>query len=267
MEGRLPKSNDEIIIGEGSIHVGDEIEKTLEGKLKKYKVVGIVNQAKPIENGNLEMSEFLREGIIAVTYLDESMLSYDAIVNVRILTKDISKICKTTNTLAEILNIYEMENIDKLGSYTENRVETSSDMSFIDSFQKMFEDDKTEVIDNISEQSKNEKIIYNEKILKYAGVTEIDATFKDILLIIGTSFILIITLSGITVIYTTFKITYTERIKEFGMLSSVGMSKKQRKSIILKEATMIRNNRNCNWISFWNYFFIYFTRNSANVNK
>jgi len=45
--------------------------------------------------------------------------------------------------------------------------------------------------------------------------------------------------ASIAVIYTTFKMTYSERIKEFGMLSSIGMNRKQRKSITNKESFIL----------------------------
>lgn len=46
-------------------------------------------------------------------------------------------------------------------------------------------------------------------------------------------------ITSVAVIYTTFKMTYSERIKEFGMLSSIGMNKKQRKAIINKESFIL----------------------------
>ena len=46
-------------------------------------------------------------------------------------------------------------------------------------------------------------------------------------------------IASVAVIYTTFKMTYSERIKEFGMLSSIGMSKRQRKKVINKEAFIL----------------------------
>ena len=55
----------------------------------------------------------------------------------------------------------------------------------------------------------------------------------------GVTAVSIITIVSIVVIYTTFKISYFERIKEFGMLTSIGMSKKQKNKMLKKEAIIL----------------------------
>lgn len=66
-----------------------------------------------------------------------------------------------------------------------------------------------------------------------------EVTFQKFYILFGVASILIVAISGIVVIYTSFKITFSERIKESGMLSSIGMDKSQRKDMIRKEANIV----------------------------
>ena len=75
--------------------------------------------------------------------------------------------------------------------------------------------------------------------MSYAGITNQDTSFKNTLLIISIFLIVIVTISAVVMIYTSFKLTYSERIKELGVLSSLGMNIKQRKKLITIESDIL----------------------------
>lgn len=94
--------------------------------------------------------------------------------------------------------------------------------------------------EGISNSENNEPSLqFNTELLNYAGVLEIDTEFMKSAIVIGVTIILIIMFVSIVMLYTAFKMTYSERLKELGMLSSIGMDKKQKKTIIRKEAIIL----------------------------
>lgn len=82
-------------------------------------------------------------------------------------------------------------------------------------------------------------IQYNVELLNYAGVLEVSTEFTKSIVSIVAVIMLIVSLVSITMLYTTYKMTYSERIREFGMLRSIGMDKKQIKLMIRKEVVLI----------------------------
>ena len=97
----------------------------------------------------------------------------------------------------------------------------------------------TTLTESKNNETNQEKIIYNTELLNYECVMEGNSSFRNILFIIASIFIFVISLLSIVVVYTTFKISYTERIRELGMLSSIGTNKKQRRNVLLKETTIL----------------------------
>lgn len=55
----------------------------------------------------------------------------------------------------------------------------------------------------------------NEELLKYACIKGADTGFAEKLFIIGGILVLFVIICSIALIYTAFKMTYSERIKEF----------------------------------------------------
>lgn len=88
-------------------------------------------------------------------------------------------------------------------------------------------------------EEKINNVTYNTDLLNYAGVIGENNTFTKNIVVIAIFLILLITISAIIMIYTSFKITYSERIRELGILSSIGMDKSHRKKMILEESTIL----------------------------
>jgi putative ABC transport system permease protein len=82
-------------------------------------------------------------------------------------------------------------------------------------------------------------ISYNSSLLRYYGVSQYEDTYN--MMIKGFSFILIaiIMIGSIALIYNSFAISINERSKQFGMLTSVGTTKEQKRNAVLFEGFAI----------------------------
>ncbi len=78
----------------------------------------------------------------------------------------------------------------------------------------------------------------NNEALRYKGISTNDG-FIATMVAMGTIFMAIIMVASVTLISNAFNITLSERVKQFGILASVGASKKQLRKSILIEALMI----------------------------
>ena len=207
ISGRFPENNSEIVLSDKidiGKNVGDTLEITINGVKQEYNIVGI---AEKLENEDDFNAINRVNGVMA--YYDKDNISPNDKVNISILTKDIKKIYQTVNNLTNDLGLYE------------------------------------------NEESKKDNIVYNNTLLNYSLVqdreklnsnqgmkTPIERNSEefdtDLAKVLGI-LILIIMIVSMILIYTTFSITYNERIKEIGMLSAIGMSKKQLNSMLIKE--------------------------------
>ncbi len=85
---------------------------------------------------------------------------------------------------------------------------------------------------------KNYTINYNTYILTYKGVSRMSG-FQGMLYSVCGILITVIMIGSILVIYNSFAISVSERKKQFGMLSSVGATKKQIKKSVLYEGLVL----------------------------
>lgn len=81
-------------------------------------------------------------------------------------------------------------------------------------------------------------ILFNDDVLVFYGVSEFD-TFNQMLNGLAFILILIIMVGSVSLIYNSFAISITERSKQFGMLASVGATKKQKRNAIFYEGGVI----------------------------
>ena len=221
IEGRFPKSSDEIIItkpDEGSEYkipqnIGEKIEIIINGEKKEYEIVGFT------EKLEFDERKFFYTEFAAITYFDKEQASDDTIVDVTVLTKNIRKIYDTTRNLAKTFNINEKQ-------------KEISEISEQEMLENLFKTERTV-------ENKEVYLKFNTKLLEYACVSEAGTDFANKLYITSGISIFIVSVVSIAVIYTSLKMTYSERIKEYGMLSSIGMNKKQRRKMITKEACIL----------------------------
>ena len=78
----------------------------------------------------------------------------------------------------------------------------------------------------------------NSSVLRYSGVSRYTG-FNSMILSLSIIVISLIMLGSISLIYNAFSISVAERTKQFGLLSSVGATKKQLRRMVVSEASMV----------------------------
>lgn len=255
IEGRMAKNEDEIVIprhlktnGRIDIKVGDEItldvgkryDSNTEGVIsencayeheaetltdtvtKHYKVVGIM------ERPGYGMEDYSAAGYTFVTYSDELA----AIDNG---TKSEASEADTTLTVYSRYTQKALRNKDAV----------TADIIGVD--EKLFEKANNSSVEMSSEESdrflkemENAKydIYMNGYLINYECVFPIDGSFKA-LFTVAAVVALIIILTSVYCIKNSFNISITEKIRQYGMLASVGATRQQIKSSVKTEAAML----------------------------
>ena len=83
-----------------------------------------------------------------------------------------------------------------------------------------------------------ENLEFNNEVLSYYGVSQYDS-FNIMIESLAMILILIIMVGSVSLIYNSFAISITERSKQFGMLSSVGATKQQKRNAVFYEGAVI----------------------------
>lgn len=255
IEGRMAKNEDEIVIprhlrtnGQIDIKVGDEItldigkrydsstesviweniayeheaETLTDTVTKRYKVVGIM------ERPGYGMEDYSAAGYTFVTYSNE-LAAIDngtksevneADTTLTVYSRYTQKALRNKDAVtADIIGVDE-----KLFAKANNSsVEMSAEES--DRFLKEMENAKYD-------------IYINRFLISYECVFPIDGTFKA-LFTVATVVALIIILTSVYCIKNSFNISITEKIRQYGMLASVGATRRQIKSSVKTEAAML----------------------------
>lgn len=255
IEGRMAKNEDEIVIprhlktnGRIDIKVGDEItldvgkryDSNTEGVIsensayeneaetltdtvtKHYKVVGIM------ERPGYGMEDYSAAGYTFVTYSDELA----AIDNG---TK--SEVSEADTTLT-VYSRYTQKAL-------RNKDAVTADIIGVD--EKLFAKANNSSVEMTAEESDRflkemEKAKYdiymNGYLISYECVFPIDGSFKA-LFTVAAVVALIIILTSVYCIKNSFNISITEKIRQYGMLASVGATRRQIKSSVKTEAAML----------------------------
>uniref|UniRef100_UPI004027DE50 ABC transporter permease n=1 Tax=Agathobacter rectalis TaxID=39491 RepID=UPI004027DE50 len=255
IEGRMAKNEDEIVIprhlktnGRIDIKVGDEItldvgkrydsntesvisencayeheaETLTDTVTKRYKVVGIM------ERPGYGMEDYSAAGYTFVTYSDELAAidngtkseASEADTTLTVYSRYTQKALRNKDAVtADIIGVDE-----KLFAKANNSsVEMSAEES--DRFLKEMENAKYD-------------IYINGFLISYECVFPIDGTFKA-LFTVANVVALIIILTSVYCIKNSFNISITEKIRQYGMLASVGATRRQIKSSVKTEAAML----------------------------
>ena len=209
-EGRLPQSPNEIVItNDGNTYkpeIGNKITLNLPDKgIAEYKIVGLINitDESIIRQNNSEGREYLT-AFSLIRNLDSN-----AKLNVYVKFKNIKD---RINTAAEILGI------DKT---TLDALETNNIA-------------KTEV--NLFENETNKYDLRgNSGLILIESGDYVDSTLQMIFAI-ATIIMLIVIITSVFCIKNSFEISITEKVRQYGMLSSLGATSKQIKKNVLYEA-------------------------------
>lgn len=79
---------------------------------------------------------------------------------------------------------------------------------------------------------------YNTELLSYLGVSQSE-NIKNLIIGIAVALLAIIAIGAVSLIYNAFAISVSERTKEIGLLSSIGATKKDIRTIIYSEALLL----------------------------
>lgn len=81
--------------------------------------------------------------------------------------------------------------------------------------------------------------VTNRSLLRYMGEGGTNSNYTKVLYGLGAVLMTIIAVASISLIYNAFSISVSERTKQFGLLSSIGATKKQLKNSVLFEAMVL----------------------------
>lgn len=219
--GKRYDSNTEGVISENCAYE-HEAETLTDTVTKHYKVVGIM------ERPGYGMEDYSAAGYTFVTYSDELA----AIDNG---TKSEASEADTTLTVYSRYTQKALRNKDAV----------TADIIGVD--EKLFEKANNSSVEMSSEESdrflkemENAKydIYMNGYLINYECVFPIDGSFKA-LFTVAAVVALIIILTSVYCIKNSFNISITEKIRQYGMLASVGATRRQIKSSVKTEAAML----------------------------
>lgn len=255
IEGRMAKNEDEIVIprhlktnGRIDIKVGDEItldigkrydsstesviweniayeheaETLTDTVTKQYKVVGIM------ERPGYGMEDYSAAGYTFVTYSDE----------LAAIDNGTKSEASEADTMLTVYSRYTQKAL-------RNKDAVTADIIGVD--EKLFEKSNNSSVEMSAEESdrflkemENAKydIYINGFLISYECVFPIDGSFKA-LFTVAAVVALIIILTSVYCIKNSFNISITEKIRQYGMLASVGATRRQIKSSVKTEAAML----------------------------
>ncbi|MCI8621943.1 MAG: hypothetical protein HFJ50_09950 [Clostridia bacterium] len=144
-----------------------------------------------------------------ITFLDNAKLADNTVLNMRVLTNNIKKVQKTANKIANDLKIKESAITFKEKRYMDIKLNNNGEFVLGDNVE--LQDDR------------NIALTYNTKLLNYVGINEENASqsFRKSVIKISVPIILIVAIVSLVMLYSSFKMTYSERIRELAMLSSL----------------------------------------------
>ncbi len=264
IDGRFPKTEDEIVIprhlktnGRLNYKVGDTItldigkrqfitdesiisdnssyqyenEKLIDTTSKTYRIVGI------IERPNYSFEDYSACGYTFITFSNR--------INALDTAKSTGKSVSDSDSLPEEMTVYARytkKGLKNRCAVTAGIMGMDEDIFSImnDSNSKVNTDIRSDVYDKYYEQLENAKygMYENAQLVRYESLYPIDSMFKALftiaLLVAG-----IIIFTSVYCIKNSFNISITEKIRQYGMLSSIGATKKQIRKSVKTEAAML----------------------------
>ena len=187
------------------IYTQDEYLETM--YTKTYTIVGIM------ERLNYTLEPYSAPGFTALTYLDVNNLGSTANIYAN-FTKD-----GVRNYQEVLCNILELDAEEQKANSYIGIMELSTGMTKEDIGSKY----------NIS---------LNDNVLQFEGIG-VNSSYMRMLYLVGIVVVVIIIISSVFVIRNSFAISITERTRQYGMLSSIGATKKQIRKNVLFEGAIL----------------------------
>ena len=217
-QGRLPENSQEIVIPEhistnGGVEfkIGDQLELEVG---QRYVGDFVLNQNNPITYEEDEKTEELR------------------IIGSRAFT--VVGICQRFS--------YELEDYSAPGYSVITKMDESVTANEHDSLSVYLKLNKPrkvyELAKDLHEKYGANNFTYNSEVLRYQGISNIGG-FNRVIYSLATIVMILIMVGSISLIYNSFSISVSERKKQFGLLSSVGATRKQLINSVFYEALVI----------------------------
>ncbi len=214
VSGRLPQSPDEIVLseqfyadGNTGIKVGDKVTLSLGERTFQGNKLG---QDDPVYT----------YGASDKVYVEEELAVRES------RTYTVVGVCESP----EFRERYNSPGYTAFTKADENMTEDAQ----LDVYYKM---DKAREVYSFAEETELETT-YNSDVLMYSGVSRYD-TFSQVLVSLAAIVIALIMFGSVALIYNAFSISVSERTKQFGLLSSIGATKKQLRRMVLFEALAV----------------------------
>ena len=202
----------------------DYEEQIVDGHKKEYTVVGIMQRP------NTGVEPYTAPGYTAVTYLNDEKNADGTDKITSIGTK------LNTNASNEILSAEENEK----SVTADATIKNSQTANFYVTLKnpKEYENVKNQIKNTIEAETDSEiEVDINTDLLRFEGV--LSESTLGVLYGIASVIIVIIVVSSVFVIRNSFSISVSEKTKQYGMLASVGATKKQIKRSVLLEGLYI----------------------------
>ncbi|MBQ4105152.1 MAG: ABC transporter permease [Clostridia bacterium] len=216
VSGRLPQSSDEIIISEHFYADGNSGFK--EG-----------------DTVTLEMGERTSHGLELGQY--NPIYTYDPDTNEEVLVEEefVSRESRTYTVvgICKTNDFFEDYHSPGYTAFTVSDGKPVDDVS-MDIYYKM---NKPSEVYSFAEEF-GVDVIHNTDVLMYMGVSHYESFFF-MLAGLAAVVIILIVLGAVSLIYNAFSISVSERTKQFGLLSSIGATKKQLRKMVLFEALAV----------------------------
>ena len=215
VSGRLPQSPDEIILpehfyteGNAGFNEGDKVTLEVGDRVRQGNKMG---QSDPVYEYDLDAKQSLK--------VEEEFVPRQS----------------CTYTVVGVYEPYVFENYASPGYTAFTAIDGKAvDGINMDIYYKM--NKPKEVYSFTNELGLDE--IYNSDVLMYMGVSRYD-TFIAVLAGLVSVVIVLIVSGSVSLIYNAFSISVSERTRQFGLLSSVGATKKQLRKMVLFEAMAV----------------------------
>ena len=208
-EGNLPESDNEIVISKRinetckvDYKVGDTITLNINSQEKNYKIVGI------IERPSTTIEPYDVSWYTVITKMD----TIKEKANIAVLYKDVFKYQEITESINQMVKAKTAEEKENGKTFSGMRNEAYTSYKY--------------------------EITLNTDLLAYEGAN-LSAGFISTIYGVGGFVMAIVLVSSVFVIRNGFAISITERLKQYGMLSSIGATKKQIKKSVYFEGFIL----------------------------
>ncbi|MER2107152.1 MAG: ABC transporter permease [Solibacillus sp.] len=117
-------------------------------------------------------------------------------------------------------------------------ITTVDDFSAMSSFSAFIKMDHPRKVHDYVDEVKQNHFVYNDNVLRFMGLSK-DKMFNTLLYSVGAILVALIMLGSVLLIYNAFTISLNERMRQFGILLSVGATAKQLRNSVLFEGLCI----------------------------